>query len=60
MKRDKYQQPSMQVINVTPHSLLAAVSEGVTANRSGYGEAKQSDWNESAVKAYKNPVNWEE
>ena len=50
----------MQVINVTPHPLLAAVSKGETANRSGYGEAEQSDWNESAVKAYKNPVNWEE
>ena len=59
MKRHKYQQPSIQIVRVTPHTMLA-VSEGVTANRSGYGEAEQSDWNESAVKAYKNPVNWEE
>ena len=60
MKRHKYQQPSILVVRVAPHTMLATSSEGVMANRSGYGEAKQSDWNESAVKAYKNPVNWEE
>lgn len=60
MKRHKYQQPSIQVVRVAPHTMLATSSEGVTASRSGYGEAVNSNWNDSEVKAYKNPVNWEE
>lgn len=60
MKRDKYLQPSIQVVKVTPHTMMA-VSDGVTANRKGYGEANKSSWGDgSEVKAYKNPVNWEE
>ena len=59
MKGDKYQRPSMQVVRVMPHTILATSSEGVTASRSGYGEAESSNWNASEVKAYKNPVDWE-
>ena len=49
----------MQVVRVMPHTILATSSEGVTASRSGYGEAESSNWNASEVKAYKNPVDWE-
>ena len=59
MKRDNYQQPSMQVVRVTPHTMLSTSSEGVRASREGYGAAHSSNWGASEVKAYKNPVDWE-
>ena len=61
MKRDKYQQPSILVVRVAPHTMLATSSEGVTASREGYGEANISNWGDEAptVKAYKNPDDWD-
>ena len=53
----------MQVVEVRPHAVLAASEgAGVKASREGYGEASSQNWNdsESAVKSYRNPVDWEE
>lgn len=63
MKKKDYQQPSMQIVEVRPHAVLATSDgAGVKASREGYGEASSQNWNdsESAVKSYRNPVDWEE
>lgn len=64
MKKKDYQQPSMQIVEVRPHAVILETSQGagVKASREGYGEASSQNWNdsESAVKSYRNPVDWEE
>lgn len=64
MKKKDYQQPSMQIVEVRPHAVILQTSQGagVKASREGYGGASSQNWNdsESAVKSYRNPVDWEE
>ena len=62
MKKEKYQRPSVQVVEVAPHAFILETSptSGVEATRSGYGTATQQNWNESEVKSYRNPVDWDE
>ena len=62
MNRKMYQVPTMKIVKVQ-HTQMLAASDGVNANRSGYGAANTETWGDGggSVKAnhHSNPVNWD-
>ena len=60
MNKKDYLKPTMKVVQLQHQCHILAQSDGVQAQRSGYGAANTDTWGDSEAKEYKNPVDWDE